>query len=192
MRPVFFLSLERKRESEGWPLHVGGLDGISCQHLHVLMTQLLQRDWEWQQDKRKNQLHGSAERPRCTWTTWTSRRPSDVARRKHIAKIMGDQEVHGWIAAALLREVAGLKDKRPLKMLKAPCRSQDASVKGSVDAPWIWLKSGNASNEAVNLANLATFTIPVWRMYTPRSCFLKSICLYCPTRLRESGTWTEI
>ena len=55
----------------------------------------------------------------------------DVARPKHIAKIMGDQEVHGWIAAALLRVMAGLKDKRPSKMLKAPCRSQDASVKGA-------------------------------------------------------------
>ena len=33
----------------------------------------------------------------------------DVARPKHIAKIMGDQDVHGWITAALLREMAGLE-----------------------------------------------------------------------------------
>ena len=31
-------------------------------------------------------------------------------------------------------------------------------------------------NEMVNLAILATLTMPFWRMHTPRSCFLSSIC----------------
>ena len=30
-------------------------------------------------------------------------------------------------------------------------------------------------NEAVILAILATFTMPLWRMHTPRSCFLRSL-----------------
>ena len=41
------LPLEREKEIEGWKrLYVGGIDGISCQHLQVLMTQLLQKHWE--------------------------------------------------------------------------------------------------------------------------------------------------
>ena len=31
-------------------------------------------------------------------------------------------------------------------------------------------------NEAVIFAVLATFTMPFWSMYTPRSCFLRSFC----------------
>ena len=36
------LRLEKERELESWKkLHVGGIDGISCQHLQVMMTNLL-------------------------------------------------------------------------------------------------------------------------------------------------------
>ena len=31
----------------------------------------------------------------------------DVARPRHIANILGDQDVHGWITVALRREMAG-------------------------------------------------------------------------------------
>ena len=51
------LRLEREEESEGWKqLRVGGIDGISCQHLHMMMTQLLQTTWEWQEDRRKEHV----------------------------------------------------------------------------------------------------------------------------------------
>ena len=30
---------------------MAGIDAISCQHLQVLMTQLLQKHWEWQEDE---------------------------------------------------------------------------------------------------------------------------------------------
>ena len=33
----------------------------------------------------------------------------DVVRPKHIAKLMGDQEAHGWTTAALLRDMRGLE-----------------------------------------------------------------------------------
>ena len=51
------LRLERESEPEGWKqLHVGGIDGISCQHLQVLMAQLLQKHWEWQEDRVKRRV----------------------------------------------------------------------------------------------------------------------------------------
>ena len=38
------LFLEKEKEPVKWKdLHVGGMDGISCQHLQVLVTNLLQR-----------------------------------------------------------------------------------------------------------------------------------------------------
>ena len=41
---------------------MGGVDGISCQHLQVMMTNLLQRHWEWQEDRTPMLRHGSVVR----------------------------------------------------------------------------------------------------------------------------------
>ena len=41
----------KKKEPESWKkLHLGGIEGISCQRFQVLMTNLLQKHWEWQED----------------------------------------------------------------------------------------------------------------------------------------------
>ena len=46
------LPLEKERELESWKkLHVGGIEGISCQHFPVMMTNLLPEHWEWQEDR---------------------------------------------------------------------------------------------------------------------------------------------
>ena len=45
------LRLEREKGPEELKqLHVGEVDGISCQHLQVMMTHLLQKHREWQED----------------------------------------------------------------------------------------------------------------------------------------------
>ena len=51
------------RDPESWTrLRVGGIDGISCRHPQVMMTQLLQKHWEWQEDRRPMVRHGSVKR----------------------------------------------------------------------------------------------------------------------------------
>ena len=62
-----------------------------------------------------------------------------MAGPKYIAKIMGDQEVHGWIAAALFR-VAGLEGQATLENVESTLPFTRCIRQGSVDAPWIWLK----------------------------------------------------
>ena len=52
--------------------------------------------------------HGSVIRPTMYLASMDTNTAFDVARPKHIAKIMGDHDVHGWIVAASLREMAGL------------------------------------------------------------------------------------
>ena len=86
------LGLEKEKEPEGWKqLHVGGVAGVSGQPLQVLMTQLLQ--------KHKDVWHGSGKRPTMYVANMDSDTALHVARPKHIAKIMGDDDVHGWITA---------------------------------------------------------------------------------------------
>ena len=48
----FFVWRKRKNLRAGRKLHVGGIEGISCQHFQVIMTNLLQNHWEWQEDRR--------------------------------------------------------------------------------------------------------------------------------------------
>ena len=101
-------NLRLEREKRNWRLETatpGGIDGISCQHLKVSMTQLLQKHLEWQEDGSKNVWHGSQKRPSMYIAIKDIKTAFDVARPKRIAKFMGDQDVHGWITAAPLREM---------------------------------------------------------------------------------------
>ena len=59
----------------------------------------------------------------------------DVARPKHIAKIMGDQNVHGWIVAALLREKAGLEGQTTFENVECTFPFARCIRQGSVEAP---------------------------------------------------------
>ena len=51
---------------------------------------------------------------------------SDVARTKHIAKPMGDQDVHGWITAALSLEMTGLDGHANMSRAQALAQARNA------------------------------------------------------------------
>ena len=86
-----------RRETESWnQLRVREVLMASVVNtLQVVMTQLLQKHWEWQ--------------PTMYLAGMDIETAFDVARPKRIAKIVGDHDVHGWMIAALLREIAGLE-----------------------------------------------------------------------------------
>ena len=67
-------------------LHVGGINGISCQHLQVMATNLLQKHWEWPEEKAPMLKHGSAVRPTMFfWQAWTSIKTAfDEGRPRHV------------------------------------------------------------------------------------------------------------
>ena len=73
-----------------------------------MMTQLLQKHWEWQEGRRPMMRHGIVIRPTMFLASMDLKTPFDVARSGHIAKLMEDH-VRGWIVAASLREMAGLE-----------------------------------------------------------------------------------
>ena len=80
------LRLEKAKETDGWKqVHMGGLDGISCQHFQM-MTQSLQKHWEWQEDRRPMMRNGSVTRPAMYLASMDMKTVFDVARPKHTAK----------------------------------------------------------------------------------------------------------
>ena len=51
--------------------------------------------------------HGKKKRPPMYMASMDINTAFDVARPKHIARITGDQDVHGWITAAFFRAKPG-------------------------------------------------------------------------------------
>ena len=104
------LRLEKEKAPEYLKkLHVGGIDGISCQHLQVMVTNLLQKHWERQEETSLMVRQFSILRPTMFLASLDIKTAFDEAKPKHVVKIMENHDSHGWLIAALLREMAGLK-----------------------------------------------------------------------------------
>ena len=119
---------------------MGGIDGVSCQHLQVMMTQLLQKQSEWQEDRRPMMRHGSVIRPTKYLASMHIKTLFDVAGPRHIAKIVEDLDVHGWIIAALLREMVGPEGQAKFESVESTCSFARCIRHGSVEAPRLRLK----------------------------------------------------
>ena len=61
----------------------------------------------------------------------------DEARPRHVAKIMG---THGWLIAALLREMSGLEGEAMLECVESDFVFNRCLHQGSVEAPRLWQK----------------------------------------------------
>ena len=66
----------------------------------------------------------------------------DVARPKQMAKILGGQEAHGWITAALLREMNGLAGHAAFDNV-SKFNFTRSIRQGSAGAATFWLKLAN-------------------------------------------------
>ena len=68
---------KKEKEPETWNrFHMGGVNKISFQHLQVLVTNLSQKHWEWQEERSRMLQHGSLIRPTMLMQAWASRQPS--------------------------------------------------------------------------------------------------------------------
>ena len=106
------LRLEKEKEPKKWKnLKNGGVDGISCRYLQVMMTNVTQKHWEWQEERNPVVIHVTVARRTMYLANLGIKTAFDEAKPKHVAKIMDSHNTHGWIIAALLREMSGLSGK---------------------------------------------------------------------------------
>ena len=114
------LRLEKEKQSEKWKnLHVGGVDGISCQHLQVMVTNLPQKHWERQEERNPVMRHGTVVRLTMYLASLDIKTAFDEAKPKHVAEIMDNHNTHGWLIAALLREMSGLSGKATFECMES-------------------------------------------------------------------------
>ena len=81
-----------------------------------MVTNLLQKRWRWQGERNPVMSHGSVVRPTASLDIKTA---FDEVKPKHVAKILDDHNAHGWLIAALLREMPGLEGKAMLAALSS-------------------------------------------------------------------------
>ena len=63
------------------------MDGISCQHLQMKVTKLLQEHFEWPEDGNPVMGHGTVVRPTLYMASLDIKTAFDEAKLKHVAKI---------------------------------------------------------------------------------------------------------
>ena len=91
-----FLRLEKEKVPEKCKtLHIGGMDGISWQHLQVMVTDLIRKHWEWQEERNVVMQHGTVVRPTMYMASLDIKTAFDEAKSKHVAKIMDSHNTHG-------------------------------------------------------------------------------------------------
>ena len=118
--------VEREPPPDSWNgLLVGGIKNKSCQHLQVMLTNLSQKHWEWQENREPMKKHGCGA-------------PDDVSWPKHVANIMEKQGIHGWLISNLLREMSGLQGRATFKEDDTSFEFNRCLRQGSIEAPKLW------------------------------------------------------
>ena len=85
----------------------------------VMMTNLLQKLLEWQEEQDPTLKHGSAARPTMSLASLDIKTAFDEAKPKHVAHFFDSHDTHGWSSAALLREMSGLEGKAMFECMES-------------------------------------------------------------------------
>ena len=88
--------------------------GQVAQHLQVMATNLLQKHWEWQEERVPMLKPGSVIRPTMCLASLDIKTAFDEARPRHVAESTENHDRHGWLIAAL-REMSGFEGKAMLR-----------------------------------------------------------------------------
>ena len=76
-------------------LHVGAERGVNCEHMQGLLTNLLQKHWEWQENRRKDLEHGKFKYKTVYMASLDVKTAIDVAKPSVVSKILSLIGTHG-------------------------------------------------------------------------------------------------
>ena len=92
------LRKEKEREPENWRRKLPAF-------AVVMMTNLLQKHWEWQEEWNPLLRHGNAVTPIMYLANLDIKTVSDETKPKHVAKFLDNHATHGWCIAVFLLEM---------------------------------------------------------------------------------------
>ena len=96
---------DEKEPSEWKRLHVEAERGVNCEHMRALVTNIFQRHWEWQEDRRVDLQPGRFRYNTAFMANLDVKNAFDVAKPSVVSKILTLTGAHGHLTAALLAEM---------------------------------------------------------------------------------------
>ena len=129
---------EEKEPIEWMSLHVGAERGVNCEHMQVLLTNLLQKHWEWQEHRRKDWEPGKFRYKTMYMASLDVKTAFDVARPSVVSKVLSLIGTHGHLVAALFAEMQDVKGSACFENCETEFRYSKCIRQGGVEAPVLW------------------------------------------------------
>ena len=129
---------EEKEPVEWLNLHVGAERGVNCEHMQVLLTNLLQKHGEWLQDRRLDWEPRKYRYNTLYIASLDVKTAFDVARPAVVSKILTLIGTHGHVVAAILAEMQDLKGSASFENCETEFRYSKCIRQGGVEAPVLW------------------------------------------------------
>ena len=106
--------------------------------MQVLLTNLLQKHWEWQENRRKDWEPGKFRYKTMYMASLDVKTAFDVARPSVVSKILSLIGTHGHVVAALLAEMQDVKGSACSETCETEFRYSRCIRQGGVEAPVLW------------------------------------------------------
>ena len=129
---------EEKEPIEWMSLHVGAERGVNCEHMQGSLTNLLQKHWEWQENRRKDLEPGKFKYKTMYMASLDVKTAFDVAKPSVVSQILSLIGTHGHVVSALLPEMQDMKGSAWFENCETEFRYSKCIRQGGVEAPVLW------------------------------------------------------
>ena len=108
----------------------GSRERSNCEHMQALVTNIFQRHWEWQEDRRTDLQPGMYRYNTAFMASLDVKTAFDVAKPSVVSKILTLTGVHGHLTAALLAEMQDVRGSACLRTARRSSDTRDVFAKG--------------------------------------------------------------
>ena len=92
--------------------------GVNCEHMQAFVTNIFQRHWEWQEDRRIDLQPEGFRKNTAFMESLDVKTTFDVAKPSVVPKILTWTGVHGHLTAALLAEMQDVRGSASVENLR--------------------------------------------------------------------------
>ena len=119
-------------------LHVRSERGVNCEHMQAMVTGVLQRHWEWQEDRRTDLQSGLYGYNTAFMASLDVNTAFDVATPAVVSRILTLTGVHGHLTAALLAEMQDVQGLACFENSETEYRYSKSIRQVGVEALVLW------------------------------------------------------
>ena len=109
--------------------------GVNCEHMQALLTNIFQRRWVWQKDRRTDLQPGFIRYNTAFMASLDVKTAFDVAKPSMVSKIRTLTGLHGHVATALLAEMQDVRGSACSENSETEFRYSRCIRQGGVEAP---------------------------------------------------------